>query len=237
MLDGEWFHEQLILIYSILKHSVTINLFSANWTQKTTCLINLHPERNSYICVCSAQTSGSIMQRFEDLHGDLGSIPLPGNTINTQTHTHMHLSAPHPLLPTLYICVHFTVCEGLIKMPACNKFWDQISKQLCFVFWSQPCAEGAASYFRCIPSVLSFMSMLSWRLRRQAGESTSIFQESFRWLFLDAASPPLIRVSWQEHTSKPFPITSVLCWQLYSSYLCIMYIHMYTIIKSVVLPM
>lgn len=183
------------------------------------------------------------MQHFKDLHNDLGSIPLPGNTIRLlSVRPHICLETPPPC-----ICA-FLLYVAVIKMAAPftagfhNKILISNQLRLClFVYFGGisvcvcVCGE-AASYFRCIHSVLSFMSMLSWRLRRQAGESTSIFQQSFRGLFIDAASLVCLGLL-TKHTSNSSPPSSVLCCQLYSLYLCIMYIHMYTVRKSVMLPM
>jgi len=61
-------------------------------------------------------------------------------------------------------------------------------------------------------------------------ESTSIFQQRFRRLFIAGAlllGPELLT----KHTSSPPPSASLLRCQLYSLYLCIMYIHMYTVKK------
>lgn len=60
----------------------------------------------------------------------------------------------------------------------------------------------------------------------------------FRWLFIDAASPSLcLGLLTKAHIKFLSPPSSVLCFQLYSLYLCSMYIHMYTFRKSVMLPM
>lgn len=78
--------------------------------------------------------------------------------------------------------------------------------------------------------VLSFMSMLSWWLRRQAGESTSVFQESFQRTIFRHHFPSLSGFD-KAHIKWFLTPRSPLLPTFYSLYLCIMYIHMYTVRK------
>lgn len=115
--------------------------------------------------------------------------------------------------------------------------WLQSSLHHCehlYVYFRGICM-GKPPPYRCTPSMLSFMSMLSWWLRRQAGESTSVFQESFQRTIFRHHFPSLS--GFDKAHIKWFPTPhSPLLPTFYSLYLCIMYIHMYTVRKSVMLP-
>lgn len=98
-----------------------------------------------------------------------------------------------------------------------------LREDLFVLFWQQLCVKKQLSILDASPPVLSLMSKLSWRLSRHVGESTSIFQQFSLMTIYRRRKPSVSRVFWQRRTSKSAHATVVLCHQLYSLYLGIMY--------------
>lgn len=144
----------------------------------------------------------------------------------------------------------FTICLSILtfifKILMCNSWLIGAEFSRCrFIFLTLKPHRLRKPIFVCVlkspfpiidaSPVLSFISGLSWRLRRRAGGSTSIFQQILVTIYRRCI-PPVSGRSDKAHIKRLCHLFFFFFFQLYSLY-NFMYIHMYTVKKSVALQM
>lgn len=138
------------------------------------------------------------------------------------------------------LCVYFIYYKSLLsaeasdQLAAVNSDNQNINSAaslegpLC-QFWQQLCVKKQLSILAASPPVLSLMSKLSWRLRRQVGKSTSIFQQ-FLVAIYRPRKPPVSETSDKEHIQIFCRVSSLsptlffyiwaLCTHMYTYKIC-----------------